>query len=153
MNFLRLAIRVALKQVGGAPVGLGHGWWIMPDGVVVDVPYGTVHASVAETLIDRDKVSDEWSNEMADDILIDQGGIAIRFYSGPGGFSVTVKDLNDQNFNRIIELVSEETDRPDRHIDIEETSTRRFRQYEVIEFLEFNYPSQVWRKQYAMSNF
>jgi hypothetical protein len=154
VNFFRIAIRVASKRIAGAPIGLGHGWWIMPDGSIVDVPYGAIHAAVAETLINRDELSDEWFNATADDILIDQGAIAIRLYSGSmGSFSITLKDLSDQNLHRIIELVAEETDEPDRDINIEEISTNKFRQYTISEFMEFSHPSEVWKKQYACQIF
>ena len=142
MKLLQIAARIVAK-FKSASGSMGNGWWISPEGKVVDVPTGQLHEEVAtEILTERGKL-DEIGDETAQDAFLDFGAVRVRIYKN--FFVVSVKRLTSKVLDQITDLMIDQDVSKDFKVIVEEVSSGKKVTLPVNEFLNFTNPNALFK--------
>jgi predicted RNA-binding protein with TRAM domain len=142
MNLFQIAVRIAnkFKTSSGS---MGNGWWITPEGKVVDVPTGQLHEEVATEILTAKCEFEFNENETAQDKFLDLGAIRIRIYKN--FFVVSVKKLTSKILDRVTDLMIDQNISKNFKVIVEETSSGKKVTLPVTEFLNFTNPNALFK--------
>jgi hypothetical protein len=124
-----------------------EGWWILPGGEVVEVPFDKSHEEVAAEILSAE---DEQFDDTADafNALMRKGAVRLKSFHGPAGpmFHVMVRRLTSEAMDAATDILIENAV-SGMGVRIDETSTRRVLTFPIDDFLGFKRPADVWRSE------